>query len=213
MKTDDLIRALSMEVAAVPRMAMARQMALWLVPATGLSLLIMLFSIGVRPDLEAALGRPAIWVKFGIVLALGLAAMMAVTRASRPERNGTPWLVTFGALAAVAAALGIWQLTQIDTSRWMKIWLGGSSAECPFLIVMLAVPIFLAMLGVMRNCAPTNLRVAGAAAGLLAGGIAALVYSLHCGEAAIIFVATWYVGGIALVGAIGALIGPRVLRW
>ncbi|MFM8989141.1 MAG: NrsF family protein [Alphaproteobacteria bacterium] len=41
----------------------------------------------------------------------------------------------------------------------------------------------------------------------------AIGYALHCPEAALAFVATWYTAGIALAGALGAALGPRVLRW
>jgi len=47
----------------------------------------------------------------------------------------------------------------------------------------------------------------------LAGSIAALVYALHCPELAAPFIAVWYVLGILVPVAIGALIGPNVLRW
>jgi hypothetical protein len=48
---------------------------------------------------------------------------------------------------------------------------------------------------------------------LLAGAIGAIGYSLHCPEAAIAFVAIWYTAGIVLAGALGAALGPLVLRW
>ena len=77
----------------------------------------------------------------------------------------------------------------------------------------LAAPLFLGLLWSFRRLAPTRLRAAGAAAGLSAGACAAAVYCLHCPEASAIFVLTWYSLGIALAGALGALLGPRLLRW
>lgn len=213
MKTDDLIKALSLDVAPVPRMAMARQLAMWLVPAALLSFGLMLVTVGLREDLAAALGRPAIWVKFAIVLALSGAALAAVAQASRPDQSGRKFLLLFGGLVFSAVIGGFIQLLNHDSAIWLRAWLGNSSAECPFIIMGLAVPLFIATLMVMRKAAPANARIAGAAAGLLSGGLSAFIYALHCGEAAIMFIATWYVGGILAVGALGALIGPRVLRW
>ncbi|HRE61446.1 MAG TPA: DUF1109 domain-containing protein [Micropepsaceae bacterium] len=213
MKTDELINALSLDVAPVPRLAFARQLVIWLLPAAIVSILLMLVSVGLRPDLVAALGRPAIWVKFAIVLALSGAALAAVAHASRPDQSGQKFLTLFGVLVIAAAAGGFIQLLNHDSSIWMRAWLGSSSAECPFIIMGLSVPLFVAIMFVMRQAAPANARIAGAAAGLLAGGLSAFIYALHCGEAAIMFIATWYVGGIVAVGALGALIGPRVLRW
>lgn len=67
--------------------------------------------------------------------------------------------------------------------------------------------------GVLRGLAPTRLRLAGAAAGFAAGSLGALVYSLHCPELAAPFLAIWYLLGMLIPTAIGAWLGPRLLRW
>ena len=41
----------------------------------------------------------------------------------------------------------------------------------------------------------------------------ALAYSVSCDELSPAFVAVWYTLGITLSGGLGALLGPRVLRW
>ena len=66
---------------------------------------------------------------------------------------------------------------------------------------------------VMKGLAPTRPAWAGASAGLLAGALAALVYALHCPESGAPFIGIWYVVGIAIPAAVGALLGPRTLRW
>jgi len=48
---------------------------------------------------------------------------------------------------------------------------------------------------------------------LLAGALGALVYALHCPETATPFLAVWYVVGMAIPTALGAILGPRLLRW
>ena len=58
-----------------------------------------------------------------------------------------------------------------------------------------------------------RLRLAGAAVGLLAGALGALVYLLHCPEFEAPFLAVWYVLGMSIPAAVGALAGPSVLRW
>ena len=67
--------------------------------------------------------------------------------------------------------------------------------------------------GRMQGLAPTRLRLAGASVGLLAGAAGACVYAFHCPELAAPFLGTWYVLGMAIPTALGALLGPRVLRW
>ena len=46
-----------------------------------------------------------------------------------------------------------------------------------------------------------------------AGALGALVYALHCPEMATPFLAVWYVAGMAIPTALGAVLGPRLLRW
>jgi hypothetical protein len=55
--------------------------------------------------------------------------------------------------------------------------------------------------------------MAGAAAGLLAGGLGAVLYAIHCPDDSPLFVALWYVPAVALVVLAGAAAGSRVLRW
>jgi hypothetical protein len=47
----------------------------------------------------------------------------------------------------------------------------------------------------------------------LAGSLGALGYALSCTELSPAFVAVWYSLGIASTGALGAALGPRMLRW
>jgi hypothetical protein len=91
--------------------------------------------------------------------------------------------------------------------------LGQTAAACPFLITLLATPVLLGGFWALRGLAPTRLRLAGTSVGLLAGAAGACVYALHCPEMAAPFLGTWYVLGIAIPTALGALLGPRVLRW
>jgi hypothetical protein len=39
------------------------------------------------------------------------------------------------------------------------------------------------------------------------------VYAFHCPELAAPFLGVWYVLGMLIPAALGALIGPRVLHW
>ena len=93
------------------------------------------------------------------------------------------------------------------------MWMGHSAIQCFWCIPLLAGPLLLGALWAFRQFAPTRLRLAGFSAGLLAGAVAAVVYALHCDEAAPAFVATWYGAGMLFPALLGFVIGPRVLRW
>jgi hypothetical protein len=84
---------------------------------------------------------------------------------------------------------------------------------CPIFITVLSVPVFVAIVWAMKGLAPVRLCLAGATGGFAAGAIAAVVYSLHCPELAAPFIGVWYLLGMLIPTAAGALLGPQLLRW
>lgn len=85
---------------------------------------------------------------------------------------------------------------------------GRTALACTVSIAALSLPVFVLSMFALRGLASTRPRAAGAAAGLLAGAAAAAVYALHCDEMALPFLAVWYVLGVAVPAALGALLGP-----
>jgi hypothetical protein len=59
----------------------------------------------------------------------------------------------------------------------------------------------------------TDLKRTGAIAGLVAGALGATAYAFHRPDDSIPFIAVWYGAMIALCASIGALLGPRLMRW
>ena len=93
------------------------------------------------------------------------------------------------------------------------MWQGRSWHVCTRNVAILSLPIFVGLMLAFRRFAPTRLRLTGAVAGLAAGACAAALYCLHCPEVSALFVLVWYSLGILAAAAIGALVGPRLLRW
>jgi hypothetical protein len=177
------------------------------------SALLMAALLGARPDLGQALLLPMFWVKFAYVGCLALTSAILAFRLSRPggRVGGVP-----SALAVTVIAmwmLAAFVLTSADPLERRQLLFGGTSTTCPFVIAMLAVPVFLAAIWAMKGLAPTRLRLAGAAAGLLSGSLGAVVYSVHCPEMAAPFLGVWYLLGVLIPTGVGALVGPRLLRW
>jgi hypothetical protein len=85
--------------------------------------------------------------------------------------------------------------------------------QCLVSIPALSVPAFALTISAIRSLAPTRLAGAGAASGLVAGAVAAFAYALYCDEMQAPFLAVWYVLGMALPALVGAMLGPRLLRW
>jgi hypothetical protein len=153
------------------------------------------------------------WTKLIYGGALVLAAGWLTAQLSRP---GAPTQRAQRAAVAVVVvmvsvgALSLW-LTPADL-RWQTLR-GHSWNLCPWLIVGLSMPALAATMAAVRGMAPTHPRQAGFAAGVLAGAAGACGYALACTESSPAFVAVWYSLGIVATGAIGAALGPRVLRW
>ena len=77
----------------------------------------------------------------------------------------------------------------------------------------LSLPLLAAALIGLRHGAPNRPALAGALAGMLSAGLAATLYAAQCTDDLPLFVATWYTIATAMVAAIGALAGSRMLRF
>jgi len=212
-RTDDLVTLLATGAGAVPPNQPARRHATaigW--GALGAALL-MAALLGPRSDLAAAILTPMFWVKVAFVASLAVASLLAALRLSRPGRR-LAWVP--GALSAPVIAIWLLaavQLMRADATQRAALFFGETADSCPLLIALLSAPAFVAVMWAMKGLAPTRLRLAGTAAGLLSGAIGALVYSLHCPESGAPFVAFWYLLGMLIPTVVGAVLGPRLLRW
>ena len=211
--TEDLIDRLAREARPVRQGAVARRLALAVAVGLAVSLAGVALSLGVRPDFGAAIASRMFWMKLAYAGAYATVGVFCVERLARPagaaERR-LRWLAAPAAGIAVAAAL---QLVRAPAAEARHLVMGDSAMVCPWFIAAASAPLLIALIWAVRGLAPTRLRLAGALAGLTAGGFGALIYCLHCPEVGAPFVAIWYSLGILLPSAIGALAGPRLLRW
>jgi hypothetical protein len=213
MRTDDWVTMLATGAGAVRPHQAARRYAIAIGGGVLGATLLMLTLLGPRPDLAAAALLPMFMVKMVFVTSFAAASLFVALRLSKPGLR-LAWLP--GALAAPVAAiwlLAVVVLTQAAPIQRSAMFFGDTWNSCPFLIALLSAPVFVAMVWAMRGLAPTRLRLAGAAAGLLSGAVGTLVYSLHCPEMGAPFIGFWYLLGMLIPTAAGALLGPRLLRW
>jgi hypothetical protein len=213
LKTDDFVTMLATDGAAVERNAAARRYLTGLGWGTLGSAILMAVLLGVRPDLEIAVRLPMFWVKLAFAALLALTSGVVALRLAQPGSR-LSWLPGMVAAPVVAMwVLAAFVLMTANSSQRHDLLYGDTWASCPLLITMLSAPVFVAVIWAMRGLAPTRLRLAGAAAGLVSGSLGALVYALHCPELAAPFVGLWYLLGVLIPAGIGALLGPRFLRW
>lgn len=213
MNTDDLILRLAADTRPVSRDAVGRRLAVGLAVGAAVSALLVVVWLGPRQDVVEAIHRASYWIKWGYTLSLSAAALAMTAQLARPDSGRLRGLWLTAIPVVLLAGVCLLELANTPRSDWLEMWLGQSWMQCPWYVLLFAIPIFAGLLWSFRRLAPTRLRAAGAAAGLTAGAFAASVYCLHCPEVSAIFVLTWYSLGILLATLLGSVLGPRLLRW
>ena len=213
MKTDELVSMLANRVDAIDSSISLRRSLIALAAGGAAAIGVTVTVLGVNPQLGRATMEPMFWAREIFCLALGVIGFVAVTRLARPG-------MLLGGVAAIIPipVVAMWLLAAITLAgapapSHLHLLLGRSASVCPVRITVIASPVFAAMILALRGLAPTRLRLTGAATGFAAGSLGALAYTLHCPEIASPFVAVWYLLGILIPTAIGAALGPRLLRW
>lgn len=213
MKTNDMISMLAANVEPIDYGALARRYR-WALLMGGLgSVLLLLAGFGIRPDIDTMLATPLFWAKVAFPTCLAAAALLGAARLSRPGMlMGRTWSLLAMPIAVVWLA-ATYTLINAPAPERLPMILGSSWRSCPFNIALLSIPTFIGVFWAMRGLAPTHLRKAGAIAGLLASSVASIAYCLHCPEMEVAFWAVWYLIGMLIPTVLGALLGPRLLRW
>jgi hypothetical protein len=213
MNTDELVTLLAKSAGPVEPRVTTKRFASAIGYGLCVTIAVMLFMLGVRPDISQVVALPMFWVKLLFPASVAAIALYAATRLARPgmKPDYAP-----GLLGAIFAALwilaGITMLGATPLER-RELVFGDTWLFCIVIIPLLAIPVFVAAMWAMKGLAPTRLRLAGSAAGLLSGAMSAAVYAMHCPELGAPFIAIWYVLGMLIPVLAGGLIGPRVLRW
>ncbi len=212
MDTDQFIRILAADGTQRAK-PVGLVLTLTLLAAAPVSAAIFFATLGVRPDVMTAMHNPFFDLKFVVTLALAVTAIAVSLHLSRPEASlrGWAWLLLIPA-GILAAGIGSEMMVPQRLPMMTRL-IGNNSWACMTAIPVMSLPLLGAALLGLRHGAPTRPALAGAVAGLLSAGLAATLYASHCADDSPLFVATWYSIGTALIAAIGALAGSRLLRF
>ncbi len=213
MKSSDLIRLLAGELKPVRPRKTRNDLLLGLSLGAAVAFAVVLVVYGVQPGLVSiAYGGP-LAMKAGYALSLAAIAGSMLLPMLRPG-NLVPDRRNLFVLPVLLLAGGaLLQTAMTPDADAASLWLGSNWQRCLFRIASLSVPIFVGACWAIRRQAPLRLRATGALAGLVSGGIAAAMFALACTENGAGFVLVWYTLGIVISTAVGAMIGPYVLRW
>ncbi|TDY22015.1 hypothetical protein B0G81_2284 [Paraburkholderia sp. BL6665CI2N2] len=215
MRTDDLVRLLATGITPVESGSANRRLSASLpIAAAGAGATMLTIAVfGIRPDLGAVVRTTIFWEKLALPLCIAIGALIATARLARPgAKVGAGWLIMALPVLAVWIAAILTLVAATPQDRLPAI-LGHSWRSCPFNILLLAAPGFVAVFWAVKGLAPISLRLAGASLGMLASSIATVAYCFHCPEMNPAFWSVWYVAGMLLPSALGAILGPKLLRW
>ena len=206
--TDDLIRSLAR--AAGTRRSASLQAAFAVTGAASLACaLLLVFSvIGIRQDFADMAVRMPFAFKVAYTGALVVGASVVALHAATPGASAT-------ALYALSPAVILLALGVIFDPTGIPIMGRTNTAVlfCLRAILFLSLPAMILTFVFMRKAAPTQPLFAGAVIGMLSASVGALAYTLACKNDGTAFVAIWYAAACAIMAAIGAIVGRRVLRW
>jgi hypothetical protein len=213
--TDDLINFLGTNVEPVKsgqlRNTLLASLAVGAVAALCLTLVI----LGLGAPNEA-FGGELLGPRFlGLVFTLGvvLAGTSFLLRAARPGTPGRRPLVVIGLLFFALLSAGVITLVLSHPVVWGEMVFGPQWAVCLVCIPLFAIAPFASLIWALRKEAPTNPAWTGAVAGLVAGALGAAAFALHHPAGSILFILLWYGGPIVACTLVGAILGPRLLRW
>ena len=212
MKTENLVDLLARQAGPAPRRLVQTRLIWAVLAGAAISLLSAWLYQGLHPEF-AQLSRAELAIKLGYLLAMLMASGRLAAALARP---GAPFLyrelTVLGVLVLMLLSACLLN-AELPFRLWPVQIFGQSWLTCPWVVAGLSLPPLVCLIWAMRGLAPTRPRLSGFAAGLMAGGVGALVYALYCPEPSALFVLVWYTLGMLAPAVLGSLIGPRCLRW
>jgi hypothetical protein len=206
--TDDLIRSLANAAGRQRSASLRAAFAVTGAASLACALLLVFSIIGIRQDFADMAVRMPFAFKVAYAGTLVVGASVVTLYAATPGASAT-------ALYALAPAVILLACGVIFDPTGFPIMGRTNTAVtiCVARILFLSLPAMILTFVFMRKAAPTQPLFAGAAIGMLSTSVGALAYTLACRNDGTAFVAIWYAAVCAIMAAIGAIVGHRVLRW
>jgi hypothetical protein len=210
--TPELIETLAANATPVRRLRppLARA-ALW-VSVAALVLILIALSHGARPDLAQRVQEPTFVVSIAASLLTGVLAAIASFLISLPDRSRFWSVLPLPALIVWMSTIGYGCLTD-----WVAVDAGsvhlGEAARCFATLVLTSAPLSLLMFAMVRHAAPLRPMPVAMTGSLAVAAMASSALSLFHAFDASVMILVWNVGSAALLVALGALLGARMLSW
>lgn len=213
MTSDQLINLLAADLKPVDPRRIPRALIIALAIGAAAAFGAMLLLLG--PRNATFDGRNLDYLSAKLFFTLGVVAISAtfLPRFARPGAEELSCLplasLPFVAITALAAVA----LVSARGSTWDAMIAGQAWLTCIVAIPTFAIVPFGAVVFALRTGAPTDRMRAGATGGLVAAGLSAAACAFPCAENSYPSIALWYGLTIGICAGVGALLGPRLLRW
>ncbi|MGY2733755.1 NrsF family protein [Sphingomonas sp. UYP23] len=213
MSNDALIDKLVSDLRPVPRPRLAPQLVILLALAT--VELVGFLALGtMRPDIGAALGRPAFWWKMAGLAVLAMigvhVALRSFSPVSSPRKGLRRWALAVAGIILAGALLNFAGLG-LDGLGARLMWRMG--VECLTVMTVLSVPPVIALGYMMRRGAPTDHAASAAAVGVAAAAWGAFIFAFHCPSDDPFYIVFWYGLSCAAITLLTRAILPLLSRW
>jgi hypothetical protein len=167
---------------------------------------------GVRTDLVEHLRQPVFIVSLAAALATGMLAAMAAFIISLPDRSRWWILLPAPALAVWLSTIGYGCLTDWVSMGSDGVRLG-ETVRCFATLLLTSVPLFLAMLVMLRYAVLLRAKAVALTGALAVAALTSFALSLDHDLDATAMILVWNLGTAALITGIGGLVGRRMFLW
>lgn len=210
--TPDLIESLVAEAKPVRRLRPpVLRAAAWLVLAAAIVGLLAV-SHGLRPDIGTRLQQPLFVIGLCASVVTAVLAAIAAFFVSLPDRSRLWLLLPLPALALWISTISYQCLTDWVSVRPDGLRLG-EAADCFATLVLTSIPLWLAMLVMLRYVALLRSVAAAAAASLAVAAIASTALSLFHPLDASAMILLWNFGTAATLVGLGSAFWQKMFSW
>ena len=210
--TQDLIESLVARAIPVRRLRPpVLRAALWLSLAAAI-LALLAVSHGFRPDLSLRLTQPLFVAGLAASLLTGVLAAVAAFIASLPDRSRMWLLLPVPSLAVWLSTLSYQCLTDWVSLQPDGIRLG-ETADCFATLVLTSIPLWLALLVMLRYAALFRPVAVAAGGSLAVAALAASALSMFHSFDASAMILMWNFGTAALLVGLGSAFGEKMFSW
>jgi hypothetical protein len=139
-------------------------------------------------------------------LTVSASALWIIVELTQPGASGGLWKLLLPAPILIGGGIAV-DFARSPSNTWSARIVPLNPASCITMILLFSMPILTSIFYVLRGVAVASPLIAGAAAGVLAGAVSAMIYVWHCPEGSYTAVILLHGSAVIAAGAIAAYLG------